>query len=48
MAEAGKLLAFDYGSESNILVEKAVAAFKAFDFDKAREALELLGKRSND
>jgi len=48
MAEVGKLLTFDFGSESNILIEKAIAAFKAFDFDKAREALELLGKRSND
>ncbi|MCL1975276.1 MAG: ATP-binding protein [Firmicutes bacterium] len=35
----GALLAYDYGTESNTLLEKAFQAFQAYDYDSAEKAL---------
>jgi hypothetical protein len=36
------LLAYDFGEENNLMLEKVSAAFQKYDFDDAREALQKL------
>jgi CheY-like chemotaxis protein len=36
------LLAYDFGDETNVLLEKAMAAFRNYDFDGAAETLEAI------
>jgi HPt (histidine-containing phosphotransfer) domain-containing protein len=37
-----RLLAYDFGEENNLMLEKVSAAFQKYDFDDAREALQQL------
>ena len=46
-AEAvNELLAFDFGRENNILLEKASAAFQSYDCDEAGKILKELRSES--
>jgi signal transduction histidine kinase/response regulator RpfG family c-di-GMP phosphodiesterase len=45
MEAIGKLLAFDYGDKTNVLLNNICAAFTSYDFEKAAEELKALSSK---